>query len=497
MNETNGLALLAHKCAPNVFDLSTDVVYASIRDQIVRAQLLIRDLRERDENCKSILIVGGGVSGVSAAAMASELEIKFLLVDAQDGPFSLQSNVKTRFVGPFMYEWPEIGYDSQNYPPKQALAKPPTATPCWEAKRPISAAELADQLKKWLSKQNFRNQTGGFFFGVNPNEVSSYVKKFVAHFGPLQRRASPPQYQLPEGNYKNHAGKSVTVTRKIVFCPDYIVLAAGMGNERVALPANKEVQGSPFWANDDLTGVEESDSCVFGGGDGALQDVFRLLTVHEHPLNFIDALMKGRSAKEALCKKMPLLAALDKQSRLLATWSDASCYQHIDNQCRDITKELANFPRLRKIVFAQLRPGNSGVHHVFREQFFGKAYLLNRFVVHLIEQCLLRESCTGKVTYVAHRRTDVTRAKKDKNTGTYLIRLEGDSYEYRFHWIAVRYGADPDSAPQKQMVTLSKEDLADRISMAAIPLPTTVPEQQRKKRRVPYTSPASLSFVSR
>ncbi|MFP3245845.1 MAG: hypothetical protein RXR20_14995, partial [Paraburkholderia sp.] len=64
------LALLGLKAKSNIFDLSSDLVHVSMRDQIVRAQILVRDLCAADPNLQRILVVGAGVAGISAAMAA-------------------------------------------------------------------------------------------------------------------------------------------------------------------------------------------------------------------------------------------------------------------------------------------------------------------------------------------------------------------------------------------------------------------------------------------
>lgn len=475
---SNGLALLAHKCAARTFDLSTGVVHASMRDQIVRAQLLMRDLRENDPGCNQVLIVGGGVAGVSAATAASDLDMNVVLVDSQERPFSLQAGVTSRYVGPFMYEWPELGHDCQDYPPPHALAQPSCATPKWTEAHPIPAAKFAKILEGWLMAHPFLPGTARFYFGVVPEEVQAYVRAFVAFHGaaPAAGGSPGPEYVLPK-RCRDHKGERAHAGAS--FRPDYIVLAAGMGEERIALPDFPLVKGSSFWANDDLKLDEtrHADSCVFGGGDGALQDVLRLLTKHDHPLQLIRDLRLNTHVAEAIDRCAPRLEALERQSRLVTTWSGAGSFEEIDTQCQSLAAGLARDTTMRHAVWQQLRKGTGEVHHVMREQYFGKAYLLNRFVVHLIEQCQKASGYTGVLAYLAHRTASVTNAKVAFIAGKrgYRISLEGDPKSYFFRWIAVRYGADQDAVPQSKMVKLNPETRADRMSMAAIPLPLVVP----------------------
>ncbi|HDR9150338.1 TPA: hypothetical protein QDA88_002678 [Burkholderia vietnamiensis] len=477
--KTNGLALLAHKCAARTFDLSTGVVHASMRDQIVRAQLLMRDLKENEPSCRQILIIGGGVGGISAAAMASELNMEVVLVDSKSEPFSLQSNVTSRYVGPFMYEWPELGYNCQTYPPTLALDHPHSATPQWTANQPISAADFADNLKDWLAKHIFSPGKARFYFGAKSTDVATFVRDFVAYHGSASDMSAStgPEYLLPK-DCVDHNRKPAIAGGS--FTPDYVVLAAGMGQERVALPDFKFVEGKRFWDNDDLKLPETcfGNSCVFGGGDGALQDVLRLLTTHDHPLQMIDQLRKKTSVASEIDKVTPHLESLERQSRLVTTWSGTDSFDAIDKQCQSIATELARLKDVHSAVQQQLRKGSGEVHHVMREQYFGKAYLLNRFAVHLIEQCQIVERHKGTLTYHPHRKANVTNASEEVLDGKqgYLISLDTAPTPYFFRWVAVRYGADPKDIPQSKMVKLNKSTQADRTSMAAIPLPFVVPK---------------------
>ncbi|UZW60064.1 FAD-dependent oxidoreductase [Lysobacter enzymogenes] len=117
MTLIDSLALLTLKCAPNVFDLSADMSHASIRDQVVRARLLARDLAALPQPPRSVLVVGAGFAGVSAALTLAKAGIAVTVVEVNPKPFELQWHADDRYVAPFMYEWPSYGADDQRYPP--------------------------------------------------------------------------------------------------------------------------------------------------------------------------------------------------------------------------------------------------------------------------------------------------------------------------------------------------------------------------------------------
>jgi hypothetical protein len=464
----NGLSLLANKCAANTFDISSGMVYASMRDQIVRAQLLITDLYRADPNCKRVLIVGAGIAGVTAAACASGLGLEVVVLESNSKPFALQRGVTQRKVGPFMYEWPSLMSRSQDYPPLHAtLARALANTPSWTASHPISADRLVRQLMPWYNKLTKLGPSLRFFCKQPSSTTRQYVEDFVdasSKQGSSGSGATIPLLSLPD---------------KTQFRPDYVVLAVGMGAERVHLIDGTEtltnsVKGMPFWANDNfrLNDPMNWTVGVFGGGDGALQDVLRLLTRFDHPLDFIKALQtKPASIGTKLNNILPELDTIEQQSRLLQTWS-ADVYDLIDTNCQRIASDLAKDPAVISKVLTLLRPGTGRVIHVHRGQHFTKAYLLNRFCVHLIEICLAHRSPVGFVGYERLRDESAQSAIVLPSNCIEVILLNGRTLI--LDQVAVRFGTKKDELEKRQLIKLSAETRADRTSMAGIPLPYLV-----------------------
>ena len=96
--------LLAHLVGPRIFDLSGKLNPISIRDQMVRGRMLIdrafeANLIGPDE---SLLVIGSGACGATAAVRAAERETQTLLIDKNpyvDGvpeSFRLQDEVHPR-----------------------------------------------------------------------------------------------------------------------------------------------------------------------------------------------------------------------------------------------------------------------------------------------------------------------------------------------------------------------------------------------------------------
>lgn len=465
----NGLALIANKVAARIFDISSGMIHASIRDQIVRAQLLIRDLANFDPECKKILIVGAGVGGITAATTASHLGIEAIVVDTKSRPLDVQANVKTRFVGPFIYEWPDVVHSSQSYPLSIYHSNLLEGTPTWDSDMPLSAACFAKKFTEWLETKPFGDKIPRFIYEVNGKEVIDFVnahKEWAEENHNLSLKNLPPKVKLEmnfEFKLSNESG------------PDYIILAAGMGVENVKL--SDGVMGLPFWKDDDLkkSAVDDMTVGIFGGGDGALQDVLRLCTRFNHPLELIDHINEDNDAKQALSNILPLLQSMEHQSRLLSSWSTGSTSALIDANCRDIASKLAENDKVCAQLNSGLRSGKGKVLHIVREEYFGKAYLLNRFCVHLLDHYMQKSfKSSDSYCYELHFLVSDFEVLKEVVDGevTYNLKFNTDSGELNIplNRIVVRFGVEGSSAPGQQMIKMDKST-NDRTSMAGVPLP--------------------------
>jgi len=119
MTQVNALSILSLKIAPGVFDLNSGLANVSIRDQIIRASMLIRDLTAASELSKEqeVAFVGAGAAGVAGALACSDRKVRSVVLETQDRPFSTFDTVTERDVGPYMYEWPSVFHNDQRFPP--------------------------------------------------------------------------------------------------------------------------------------------------------------------------------------------------------------------------------------------------------------------------------------------------------------------------------------------------------------------------------------------
>jgi len=503
IQEVDCLSLLALKVAPNVFDISSGQHHVSIRDQTVRGQLLVRDLRRLDPTFKNLLVIGAGAGGAATAVAAAQAGLEVRVIDAKSRPFWLQREVTQRFVAPFMYEWPSGFSDDQRYPPVDGAVWGAThpAAPPWDDSDPISADALASALEIWLSEQ-IAGQHGRLrcWCGVDPDVAGEFVREFVATttsnlWIKLAGRASPhplPRFGADVVEWPGGA------ERYELFVPDYIVLAAGMGVEQTAIDG--QVHGTPFWSDDTLrdAATVHQQIGIFGGGDGALQDVLRALTGHRHPLETLKLLRSNKKAGKALDAAAQRLATVESQGRLYACWTQGrgvDATARLDQGCRLIAQDAASDPDLRRGVLKCLRKRGRGkqgvVHHVVRELHFDKAYMLNRFLIYLID-ATLNAAATRSTDRMDYRLmfgyTTAYAAAKGKQPGPCRIGIESRDGTHchilDLDLAVVRFGLDrskigsgyTEATAGLQMVQLSRKDSGQRTSLAQIPLPFAMPK---------------------
>lgn len=295
---------------------------------MVRAQLAVRDLKKAHSELHSLLIVGAGVAGIAAALEASKQGVKHVVVvEAQTEPFILLKNASARYVGPYMYEWPSSFSRNQSYPkhgntPWGNISMDQLQ---WSARNPIASKLLAKRLKEnLLSKMKGIAASGSIApticTKVDPWRVKNFVREFAKReaaraISRLQGRVPP---QALSFGYWNELVWPLGTQAKATLIPQYVLLAVGMGKENTLLVVD-DANGKPytgenhtgpdFWGNDNLLNIKTVNQriSVFGGGDGALQDVLRTLTRCNHPLQFIAYLEEGVRSRNALSRVMPTL----------------------------------------------------------------------------------------------------------------------------------------------------------------------------------------------
>jgi hypothetical protein len=480
MSTSNVLSLLAYKVKPRVFDISTGLRQISIRDQIIRGYLLIRDLVDGGQLAAGdeILVVGAGVAGVSVAMAASDRGIRVLLVDAADAPLSLQKGVTTRFVGPHLYEWPLSLHDNQWFPVRGGLLSLWTTRwnlPRFNSPSPIDADRFRTDCLLGLT-QAMRTPgliTVGVLVQTGPlrAEIRRAVKRAGARrgLGMLTLHATP----WPP------AGGPTTLHCS----PAFIVLAAGNGDERTQVTgaSGSTLSGTKFWQADALlakhAGKQHApNALVVGGGDGALQDTLRLLCGTATPLDFLHAV---KPAHAAIRRAIGHLTDVEQQHRLCEIWNGEPAAQArelaaLHAAVAHLARTVARRSGVAAAVLQALRPDVGRVTLAVREQHFGKAYLLNRFLVLLIDACQ-RVSGASLSSGRAHLHLlfDAT-FQRQLAQGRYEFLVAGKRIPVSAAVVVVRAGVTGIPGRQR-IIGLSHRDSRIREALAAIPMPLAPP----------------------
>lgn len=484
-SEIDCLSLLAHKVGPRVFDLSSQQVHVSVRDQMVRAQLLVRDLHQVDPQAQRLLIIGMGAAGMSAAMRACEEGFAQVhVVDVAAQPFALFHGVQARHVGPYMYEWPSPFHWDQSYPAHEATpwgdaGHSPLA---WQAAEPIRAADfgmvLLDSFNQWRTKRIENNKSVPHLHTRVPKAaIKKYLKQFVkaqtqhwqqSRHGPV--REHTPAFKVPAGAQPWPSDAHPPPPPES-FAPDHIIVAVGMGKEVLSLPGSARLRTPPFWANDRLKSpiTTRQHVVVLGGGDGAMQDALRALTIFEHPVSFIQHMASHPQVSALLSTELPHLLSADRQMRQHGNWSaDTHGLRMVDQACAAAAKRVAQCAAAQALVVRALREGSGHVTLLVREPFFDKAYLLNRFVTHLLAETLAamrpplptpstkHSSTMGFTLAFNHEVVKFHKGPGRGFCGTLDVRTPGGHITpMNAGLVVVRFGIDKNTVPGLQLVQLT------------------------------------------
>ena len=491
MIQISALPLLAYKVGPNLFDLSSQMYHVSIRDQMHRAVALAEALVDGQQFkvFNQVLIVGAGVAGISAGIVLARHGVEVQIIDASsDAPFALQRHVQARYVGPYMYEWPLEVHTSQKMPPDPFSALAPWDTgkaPAlpFTAADPVPPLNLVTDWEAALERAIFdadgrlRLQTGVNALATNAAVNNWLVVERLAYQSGVAH--VPASVAVTGGQPWRNSALPHQPLR-----PRCVLLAAGMGTEINQIKDQHGgvlVQGKSFWADDDILAHQcgfpkKPRLVILGGGDGALQDMLRALTRDRHPVDTWRKLLP-LDHHGLMAGSLPRLTALESQHAQTSIWArdDAlrvDTQKVLDAAYEALAKELAQNAALAGAVIAMLRDDVESVHLCVRESYFSKAYALNRFMVHLFEQCV--QSCgSGSI----QNRFQVCRQwELDGATTTAGVTdLQfTNSQHLAADLVVVRFGTNTSQLPG-QWLGLSKKDTVNRQELAAVPLPLYFP----------------------
>jgi hypothetical protein len=421
------------------------------------------------------------------------------VVDVASAPFALFKGVHSRHVGPFMYEWPSPFHGDQSYPSHEAtpwseFGQSPLK---WTATDPVPADTLRKQLmgslRTWAATRRLLGQTIPIMrVRCNEATIREYVRAFAEHEG-ARWQAEAGMAQLPRRPFRMGKGWGRAwrnfkhwTSWPAQIQPDYIILAAGMGKETDGLPERIRGLTPSFWANDGLKHPTVADHtvAVLGGGDGAMQDALRCLTVFDHPLSFIRHLEQVPVVQHLLAQELPGLLSADRQMRQLGSWANSSRgHAMVDQACREAAYRLAASPGVRRQVLLALRQGAGEVLLLVKGAHFDKAYLLNRFLIHLLIRVLQpgreRAENEGGMGLTVQFESEAFGLTPGPGAYNFLsIGPAGQAADQRklVDQVVVRFGIQKDSIPGLQMIQITDPGLPgtnsrQRTTLSRVELP--------------------------
>jgi hypothetical protein len=473
--------MLAYKVAPNMFDLSTGLSHVSLRDQLIRGVTLVRDLTAARllTSGDELLIVGAGAAGVSAAQRAGAAGCRSLLLETEDAPFGLQANVKTRYVGPYMYEWPwDIHADQHFAPPATSLLHHwNTAAYAGleiNSSTPLTAAQLAShwqsQLSAWVRAPGSNLSV---LTKIDPNTSLRALKAWRRR----QRFWIPGPRTL---HFDGISWPNGSRTRESIN-PKFIILAAGFGPERVTWEGpSEDIEGPRFWDTDTLSDpscgfASKPTIVVLGGGDGAMQDALRCVYPHTQPLETMRDLLSFPGVPAAFQSVHADLLLAEQQQAATRTWtsgtSQASESESLQRAYLAILQTLAVSANVRAAMLDTLRDDVARVVMVVREKNLGKAYSLNRFLILLLNECLKLQAAPGKVEFELKFEAevaDITGAVGSRMVTVRDLKSKVLTSIHNVAHLSIRFGVVGDMAPG-QLMGITKKNTRNRRELANIP----------------------------
>jgi len=373
--------LLLHRADPELHVYTTGSVQspASIRDQMIRGRLLIQraELAGLISDSKSLVVVGAGAGGATAAMTAKELGVPCTLVDSEPlvggqlRPFARQRGCTTRQIEPSLYDWPlpRHNHSSWGHP-----SMPLTYT-----------AGLANDVV------------------MRDLDPAFKAAKLRTSWGAIVE--DKPERGL-SGMLEVKVKDVLSGDTSTLLC-DMVLFAIGAGQETVTVGA---YSGYRFWDSDAFNQVPLVNSgngnvLISGGGDGALQDLIRIVTDPERapsPYMLWDAI-RGFVDHEVLLR----IAEIEDQAQRMLLWSGSKptdCDVHIDLRIgyAAVLRELwksGNMVHIREALAGFWRDPLPKVTLLHPCSHFSRCYGLNHFISLLIFELLRHRGVTRKPGY--------------------------------------------------------------------------------------------------
>ncbi len=317
-----------------------------------------------------ILVIGGGACGMTAAVALAQRGMIVEVAERDGHLFSLQRHCTSRWLDPTQYDWPLDIWRLQKFPLRHDHRQPPFS---WG---PGVAKTIAQKWGNQLSR-HYRLVPGlaNRLTFRQPIEAS---KECLYNDGLRLMRV---QFNDPQ-------------TQQFVGFGDYgaVIWAHGQGNERCNLPNNQQFKGLPFWHSDSLESLhsglanqtQEGTVLISGGGDGALQDLLRVLTRQRSVRDIYD-LLDLHSCSFDLHRILSAELCAERAINWSSGGNFANPYMsELQASHEAVVKSLVQSATLKTKINALVANRPKKTILVTRQNCFTSIYPLNRFLALLI-----------------------------------------------------------------------------------------------------------------
>lgn len=407
MEETIDPFLLAHRIRPYVFEIGGAQSPGSIRDQMLRACMLVDRAVELKllSNDRRLLVVGAGAAGASAAIRAAKAGIETTLIEKENQPFNVQAESHTRWISPTQYDWPAIHWDENKFP--------------WFGE-PMPLPYSADYAKNlalaWKAAlDDARAMYRDKFVFLQNTEVDKSQWVEVARSGEEIIRSFPVKDRLVEVYFLTNKGETnedgtPKFTKSSANKYGMVIASVGTGKEQLSIPGSEFV-GYSFWANDPFNSprlglgvVETPRVLIIGGGDGGLQDFLRIITgtrsahhIYKSLPFGVQSILVNSGLVRDLIEKYAFTA--EEQAQRSHIWNNRKQQDHyvlkqVDRNHENVIDTIVSDTKLwnsvckafGSMIMRSAMPGNIKLIHKCNH--FKKSYGLNRFLALLINRYL-------------------------------------------------------------------------------------------------------------
>lgn len=349
--------LTAHSLSERVFTLSYPMWPVAIKDQMVRAKLVIQASIKSGLvkpgskfQQEQLIIVGAGVTGVTAFLIAKNYNVQTCLIEKGVRPFDRLNS--ERPLDPFLYDWPTNRWTERCFPIND------TYYPL-----EIDSVLALQQVQRWsillkMEKEKILYET--FVTELPGNRVSLFNKR-----------------------------KNLSETKSF----GMLLYCTGPGKEIFEIG---DYTGFPFWSYNIY--VEKYAGCgsqpnvlTVGGGDGAIQDFIQMVIESEGGSLATRRLWEAiedefRDDPSTLKDIKDYIFQIEDQANRKYIWStgkdeDNAINLWVHNQYNNIFIDQKNkLPRFFKIIDKIRRKDIKSIHFVHTNQGFSKCFPINHFL---------------------------------------------------------------------------------------------------------------------